>query len=306
MPEAVPPGTDPKPVSRLVMTAPAKLNLFLHVVGRRDDGYHDLQTVFQLLDFGDRVELRSRADGQIRRHRGPPGVAAEADLAVRAAKLLRSAGNPASGCDIDIEKRIPVGAGLGGGSSDAAAVLVGLNALWRLGLGEEELAQLGLELGADVPVFVRGRSAWAEGVGDVLRPVTLGGMFYLVLMPSCEVSTGTVFADPALTRNSPALTIDRFTCGSGNDREPELDFGALWRATRNDCESVVRKACPPVAAAFAWLENYAEARLTGTGASIFAPFPNGHEAARVLNRLPAGFRGVVARGVDKAPRPGAD
>lgn len=293
-------------MSRFCLTAPAKLNLFLHVVGRRTDGYHELQTLFQLLDFGDRIELRNRADGQIRRQMGPQGVAADADLAVRAAQLLKASSGTAAGCDIVIEKRIPAGGGLGGGSSDAAAVLVGLNALWELGLDEDRLAGLGLELGADVPVFVRGRSAWAEGVGEKLQPVSLGDTFYLVLTPQCEVSTAAIFADPALTRNTPALTIDRFTLGPANDPAPKLDFGALWRATRNDCEPVVRKACPPVEAAFAWLESYAEARLTGTGASIFAPFPSSEEATRVLNRLPGEFRGVVVRGVDHVARPGSD
>ena len=293
-------------MSRLALNAPAKLNLFLHVLGRRRDGYHELQTLFQLLDFGDRVALESRADGQIRRRKGPPGVAADADLAVRAARLLKAACGAPDGCDIVIDKRIPVGSGLGGGSSDAAAVLVGLNALWKLGLSGERLAQLGFELGADVPVFVGGHSAWAEGVGEKLRPVSLGDRWYLVLTPKCEVSTAAIFGAPALTRNSPALTIDRFIRGPASGRVRKLDFGALWRATRNDCEPVVRKACAPVDAAFNWLESYAEARLTGTGASIFAPFPSAEEATRVLNRLPGEFRGIVARGVDQVSRAGGE
>lgn len=293
-------------MSRLALTAPAKLNLFLHVVGCRSDGYHELQTVFQLLDFADRVELESRADGQIRRRKGPPGVAADADLAVRAARLLKLVSGAPDGCDIEIEKQIPVGGGLGGGSSNAAAVLVGLNALWKLGLSGERLAQLGLELGADVPVFVGGRSAWAEGVGERLRPVSLGERWYLVLTPECEVSTAAIFGGLALTQNCPALTIDRFTRGPATGAVRKLDFGALWRATRNDCEPVVRKACAPVDAAFDWLESYAETRLTGTGASIFAPFPSAEEATRVLNRLPGEFRGIVARGVDQVSRPGGD
>ncbi|MDX1514601.1 MAG: 4-(cytidine 5'-diphospho)-2-C-methyl-D-erythritol kinase, partial [Gammaproteobacteria bacterium] len=230
----------------------------------------------------------------------------EDDLAVRAARLLKAESGTRLGCDIALSKVIPVGGGMGGGSSDAAAVLVGLNELWGLGLDEARLAELGLSLGADVPLFVRGFSAFAEGVGEKLSPVSLGDTWYLVVTPHSRVATGEVFRHPALTRNSAPLKIDRFTRDMVDGATRVLDFAALWRATRNDCEAVVRGISPPVDAAFRWLGAYAEARLTGTGASVFAPFPSGAEAERVRERLPDEFRGIVARGVDRAVRRCAD
>lgn len=266
--------------------APAKLNLFLHIVGRRADGYHLLQTAFQLLDCGDTVRLRLRADGEVRRLDPLPGVAAEADLAVRAAHLLRDAAGIGRGADIAIDKRIPMGGGLGGGSSDAATTLVALNALWGTGLGEDELAALGQRLGADVPVFVRGRSAWAEGIGERLTPLDLPQRWYVVVDPGVHVPTAALFAAPELTRAAPQLTIPRFLAGE---------------ATGNAFEPVARARFPAVARALDWLGGYGEARLSGSGGCVFAAVDARETALGIVENRPAGLRGFVARGVAASP-----
>lgn len=267
--------------------APAKLNLFLHVTGRRSDGYHTLQTVFQLLDFGDEIFLEPTPDGAISRPEGLASVAPDDDLAVRAARRLQAASGTRHGAEIRVHKRIPAGGGLGGGSSDAATVLVGLNRLWGLDWPVERLAALGLELGADVPVFVRGRSAWADGVGERLSPVTLPPAWFAVICPDCAVSTAAVFADPELTRDSAETTIDGFLLSGG----------------RNDCEPVVRRRYPAVAAALDWLggRTGAPARLTGTGGCIFAQFTAEAAAQAALAELPPAWTGFVARGLDESP-----
>ena len=265
--------------------APAKLNLFLHVVGRRPDGYHLLQTLFQFLDWGDELWLRPREDGRILRLEGPEEVPAEEDLAVRAARLLQAEAGVGRGVELRVRKRLPLGGGLGGGSSDAATALVALSRLWGLGLGEEELAALGLRLGADVPVFVRGRAAWAEGVGERLRPVEPPEPWYLVLHPGVAVATAEVFGDAALTRDSPTVTISDFLAGR----------------CRNDCEAVVRRRFPEVARALDWLGAFAPARLTGTGACLFAAFPERAAAEAVARRVPAPWRAWVARGRNRSP-----
>ena len=265
--------------------APAKLNLFLHLVGRRDDGYHLLQTVFQLLDWGDTVHLRPRDDGIIRRTSALAGVAEADDLTVRAAQLLRRhAARPSDGVDIDVDKRIPLGGGLGGGSSDAATVLVVLNRLWECGLGTDDLAVLGLELGADVPVFVHGRSAFAEGVGERLTPVSLGHARYLVVDPGVSVSTGELFRAPELTRDAPPMTIRGFVCGdpAGNAFEP-----------------VVRARYPAVERAFAWLGRHGRPRLSGTGGAVFMAIMG--DGAGLLDECPPGMRAWIADGVDCSP-----
>lgn len=271
----------------LAWPAPAKLNLFLHVTGRRADGYHQLQTVFQLLDYCDEILLEPRDDGIVSRSAGPAGITADADLAVRAARRLQAAAETRQGVDIRLHKRIPAGGGLGGGSSDAATVLVALNRLWGLGWPAGRLAQLGLGLGADVPVFVHGRSAWAEGVGERLTPADLPPAWYLVVCPGCEVSTAAVFSDPQLTRDTPKTTIESFISGGG----------------RNDCEPVARRLYPEVGAALDWLGARAPrgARLTGTGGCVFAPFPGPAAAEGVLAELPEGWCGFVARGVAESP-----
>ncbi len=268
--------------------APAKLNLFLHVTGRRPDGYHSLQTVFQLLDYCDELFIEPTGDGAIRRPEGPANVAPEDDLAVRAARLLQQASGCRAGAEIRISKRIPAGGGLGGGSSDAATVLVALNRAWGLDWSAGQLAGLGLQLGADVPVFVHGRSAWAEGVGERLAPVDLPPAWYAVVCPGCAVSTAAVFSAPELTRDTSETTINGFLSGGG----------------RNDCEPVVRHRYPAVAAALDWLSGRAAggvARLTGTGGCVFARFETAAAAQAALHGLPTGWTGFAARGLAESP-----
>lgn len=265
--------------------APAKLNRMLRIVGRRADGYHLLQTVFQFLERGDRLWFEARDDGAIARHGEVVGVPPEADLTVRAARLLQQATGTGRGALIRIDKHLPMGGGLGGGSSDAATTLVALNHYWQTGLTLAELAELGLRLGADVPVFVHGRAAWAEGVGERLTPLDLDEPWFVVLAPACHVATGAVFNDSELTRNSSLITITDFMMGAGG----------------NDCEAVVYRRYPEVAAAASWLARYGLARLTGTGACVFASFPSADRARRVLDRLPPGWKGFVARGRNRSP-----
>jgi 4-diphosphocytidyl-2-C-methyl-D-erythritol kinase len=272
--------------------APAKLNLFLHVTGRRADGYHELQTVFQVIYLCDTIAIRITDDGRIERPAGPAGVDPDSDLTVRAARSLQAATGTRAGASLRIVKRIPLGGGLGGGSSDAATVLVALNHLWRCGLSIDELARLGLALGADVPVFIRGSSAWAEGVGERLIPVELPERWYVVIHPGVAVPTRDVFQSPELTRNSPVITIRAF-------------FEAGWYAgTRNDCEPVVRARYAEVADALSWLGNFAPARLTGTGSCIFASFASAIDAERVAARVPDRWRAFVARGLNVSPLQG--
>jgi 4-diphosphocytidyl-2-C-methyl-D-erythritol kinase len=258
----------------------------LRVLGRRSDGYHRLQTVFQFIGQSDLLSFRPRGDGRIIR-RSPPlrGVPAEADLAVRAARLLQERTGCVLGADIDVEKRLPMGGGLGGGSSDAATTLVALNRIWGTGLSTRQLCQLGLILGADVPVFVGGQAAWGEGVGEQLTPLELPQPWFLVLAPRCEVSTAAVFSDPDLTRDSPSITIADFI--SGDDR--------------NDCLEVVRRAYAPVAEALDWLSRHGRARLTGTGACVFAEFATAVQARTLLDAVPAHFSGFVAPGLNRSP-----
>ena len=265
--------------------APAKLNLFLHITGRRADGYHLLQTVFQFLDYGDTLDFHLRQDGSIRRSEGPAGVPADEDLTVRAAELLKIRSGTGLGADILLRKMLPMQAGLGGGSSDAATTLVALNELWGAGLTSDELAVLGLELGADVPVFLGGRAAWAEGVGEKLTPLELPEPWYLVVEPACRVATREIFQAPELTRNSAAITIAGFRAGQG----------------RNDFEPTVRARYPEVSKALDWLAARAEARLTGSGACVYAAFPDEAEARRVAEALPQDWHGFVARGCNRSP-----
>jgi len=269
--------------------APAKLNLFLHVTGRRADGYHELQTLFQLIDLCDTLSIRVTEDGRIERPAGPAGVDPDSDLTVRAAKALQVATGCRAGATLRVTKRIPMGGGLGGGSSDAATVLLALNHLWRCGLSIDELAGIGLPLGADVPVFVRGSSAWAEGVGERLEAVELPERWFVVIHPGVAVPTRDVFQSPELTRNSPVITIRAFFGSAG------------LSGTRNDCEPVVRARYPEVADALSWLGNFASARLTGTGSCIFASFATAIEAERVAARVPDCWRAFVARGLNVSP-----
>ena len=284
-------------MSTTVWPAPAKLNLFLHVLGRRDDGYHDLQTVFQFIDLEDRISLYVRPDGRVGRTSAHAQVDEDADLVVRAARLLKQETGTSLGADISVDKRIPLGAGLGGGSSDAATTLLGLNKVWDLGLGRDDLAALGLRLGADVPVFVHGLAAWAEGVGERLQPVELETPWYLVINPGCSVSTQSVFSHPALTRDSAALRIRDFLPPGGGQ---VLSLRALLDSARNDCEAVVRELYPEVDEVLRWLSRCGDARMTGTGASVFAPFAEREQAQHVLHCLPDPWDGFVARGMNRS------
>ena len=265
--------------------APAKLNLMLRIVGRRPDGYHLLQTVFRFIDFGDQITFNIRPDSLIRRSVGNESVPEAEDLMIKAAKLLQREAGTAQGVDIALEKKIPMGGGLGGGSSDAATVLVALNSLWNVGFSQEKLTALGLSLGADVPVFIRGESVWAEGVGEIMEPVELEEAWYIVLAPPCHVSTADVFGDPELTRNAPRTTIRDFLAGS----------------QENSCLPVVLHHYPEVAEAVQWLGSFAAARLTGTGGCVFAEFKSEDAARQVLQKAPAKYRAFVAKGLNRSP-----
>jgi 4-diphosphocytidyl-2-C-methyl-D-erythritol kinase len=265
--------------------APAKLNLMLRVVGRRADGYHLLQTVFRFIDFADTLGFQVREDGMIVRSNGVPGVDAENDLCVRAAKLLQQAAGTALGADISLEKRLPLGGGLGGGSSDAATTLLALNQLWGTGLSRFRLLALALELGADVPVFVFGDNAFAEGVGERLTAISLPPAWYVVLTPPVTVSTASVFAHPELKRDSKTITIQSFSVG----------------AAGNDLQSLVCREYPQIARHLEWLGQFAPPMMSGSGACVFAGFASEAEARRVLESLPGDMRGFAARGLERHP-----
>jgi 4-diphosphocytidyl-2-C-methyl-D-erythritol kinase len=265
--------------------APAKLNLFLHIVGRRADGYHLLQTAFQFIDLNDELMFYQRPAGVIERIAGNDNVPADKDLIIRAARLLASHTRIDAGVAIAIDKRIPTQAGLGGGSSDAATTLVALNQLWKVNLSSDELAELALQLGADVPVFVHGQAAWAEGVGEQLTPYDFEEHSFVVIQPAVNVSTAEIFQAAELTRNSPVMTIRAFLAGGG----------------RNDCAPTVRQHYPEVAEALDWLQHFGEARLTGTGACVFAALAENVSAQSVLAQLPARWRGFEVRGMNRSP-----
>lgn len=268
-----------------VWLAPAKLNLFLLVTGRREDGYHDLQTLFQLLDYGDQLAFSIRQDGGLRRQTEMAGVAERDDLTVRAADILQRESNTPLGVDIFVDKKLPLGGGLGGGSSDAATTLVALNQLWQCGFNKDELAHMGKELGADIPVFVYGATAWAEGIGEQLTPVSLPKRWYVVVQPAVEVSTASIFSDPQLTRDNPPITI--------------ADF--LARGSENVFEPLVTGKYPEVKQALDWLEQHAPARMTGTGSCVFASLETRFEANDILSQLPAELSGFVASGTQYSP-----
>lgn len=272
----------------LCWPAPAKLNLFLYVTGRRPDGYHNLQTLFQFLDYGDTLTITARDDGQIRLLTPLPGVPDESNLVVRAARLLRDALPTTfarAGADIAVDKVLPMGGGLGGGSSDAATVMLALNTLWRAGLSDETLAGLGLKLGADVPVFIKGYAAFAEGVGEMLHPAHPEEKWYLVAHPGVSIATPDIFGDPALKRDSPVRTLSEL----------------LHVPYTNDCEPVARKRFREVEELLSWLLEYAPSRLTGTGACVFAEFDTEAAARQVLSYAPERVQGFVARGVNTSP-----
>ncbi len=269
--------------------APAKLNLFLHVVGRRPDGYHLLQSAFTLIDAADTLRFRVRDDGEIRRVSDLEGVPPESDLVVRAARLLKRETGTPLGADIEIDKRLPMGGGLGGGSSDAATTLLALDRLWGTGLGRPALQALGARLGADVPFFVFGRNAWVEGIGERLSPLELPPAWYLVLVPPVAVPTAAIFAAPELTRDTEPLKMADFSAQGGGER------------FRNDLEAVVAARYPPVREHLEWLSGQGGGRLTGSGACVFARFSDRESAEGAFRTLPAGMKGFVARGLEEHP-----
>mgnify|MGYP001611430516 CR=1 FL=1 len=272
-----------------VWPAPAKLNLFLHVTARRADGYHSLQTAFRLIDLADMLRFKPREDGRVTLLRPLAGVPSEKDLCLRAAALLKHATGHQGGVEIELDKHIPVGGGLGGGSSDAATTLVALNHLWQLGLKRGELQRLALELGADVPVFVFGENAFAEGIGEQLTPLALPQAWYLVLVPPVQVPTAAVFAAPELTRETKPIKITAF-----------FD-GLKQRALRNDLEPVVSKRYPEVAHHLAWLKQHGEARMSGSGACVYVEFSTESAARAAHAQVPQAMRGFVARGLERHP-----
>ncbi|AHI31389.1 MAG: 4-(cytidine 5'-diphospho)-2-C-methyl-D-erythritol kinase [Marinobacter sp.] len=276
-------------MNSLVLPSPAKLNLFLHILGRRPDGYHELQTLFQFLNYGDTLTLTARTDGRIVLEQPLPGVPDEENLIVRAARqLAATAGHTTPGVSIAIDKQLPMGGGLGGGSSNAATTLVGLNRLWGLNRSLDELAELGLSLGADVPVFVRGHAAWGEGVGERLTDANPPEDWFLVIKPPCDISTKEIFSEQGLTRDTPGIKI-----------APAFEGDAS--RYRNDCEDVVRRLYPEVHQSLEWLAQFGPARLTGTGACIFGRFPTESAARIIWESKPSGITGFVAQGVNISP-----
>lgn len=265
--------------------APAKLNLLLRVIGRRSDGYHLLQTVFQFIDLADRISFFPRPDRQIRLINPLPGIAEQDDLTVRAARLLQERKRVRAGIDIELEKILPIGGGLGGGSSDAATALIVLNKIWNLEYTTRELMNFGLSLGADVPIFVYGQAAWAEGVGEILEPINPPEYWYVVVVPECQVSTAAVFRSDYLTRDNSPVTIERFISG----------FSC------NDCLAVVSRLYPPVKGAFDALSKFGDARLTGTGSCVFLPCENPDSALAIAGEIEGRYTVFVVEGRNRSP-----
>ena len=265
--------------------SPAKVNLFLHITGRRDDGYHEIQTAFQFLDYSDSLEFQVQQSGAIELLTPLKGVKNESNLIIRAAKCLQSHTDSKQGAKISIEKRLPIGGGLGGGSSNAATTLIALNHLWQTKLTTTKLAQLGLTLGADVPVFIHGYAAWAEGIGEKLTPISPAEPWYVVIVPDCQVSTAEVFSSQELTRDCEPITISRFLSGE----------------VINVCERVVLKNYSAVSQAVDWLNRYGKSRMSGTGACVFAGFDSQVQAQHVLEDLPSHWRGFIAKGCNQSP-----
>jgi len=274
------------PSPTLTCVSPAKLNLFLHITGRRADGYHTLQTAFQLLDWGDTMQFTVRDDDQIQLSIPYLGIADEENLITRAARLLQATlPKHTPGADITVSKHIPLGGGLGGGSSNAATTLLALNRLWGVNLGATQLQAMGAKLGADVPVFVAGYSAWAEGIGEILTPLELPPLWYLIVQPDCRVSTAKIFSCEQLTRDTSPITLAAFFRGD----------------SRNDCQPIVIDLYPEVDNALKWLDKFGEAKLTGTGACVFASFETKEEVDTLVRLLPENWTGFVARGINKSP-----
>ena len=273
-------------MTSLTLLSPAKLNLFLHITGRRPDGYHNLQTLFQLLDYGDTLTFTPRSDGKLTLSPDLPGVDFEQNLIIKAARALEPYKAAMAGVDIQREKRLPMGGGIGGGSSNAATTLVALNHLWNCNLTKKELQAIGLRLGADVPVFINAQTAWAEGVGEELKAIKMPPKWFLVAQPDCHVSTAEIFSNKDLTRDTSAIKVAAF----------------LERGGKNDCEALVRKLYQQVDNALIWLQKFdRNARMTGTGACVFASFETAEEALYVQAKLPKDLPGFVAKGVNQSP-----
>jgi len=279
---------------QLTLRSPAKLNLFLHIVGRRDDGYHLLQSVFQLIDWCDTIHLKRISENQVRRVNPIPGVPSEQDLVVRAANLLKDFYKLDAGVEISLQKEIPMGAGMGGGSSDAATTLIGLNALWNLNLSKETLCALGLKLGADVPFFIFGQNAFVEGIGEKIQAISLATPYFLVIFPNQGIPTASIFQDPELTRDHAQITIDGF-----------LASPLLYQS--NDCQAVAMRICPEVKQALNWITQMvpgSQPRMSGSGSSVFAVLDPKTDTAKLenlLQNLPKGWIGRVVRGLNKNP-----
>ncbi len=279
--------------------APAKINLFLHIVGVREDGYHLLQTVFQLLDFYDRIHFKVTEDGAIKRRNEVAGVPEETDLCIRAAKLLKAHTQTNLGVEISVEKNIPMGGGLGGGSSDAAAVLLALNRLWNLNLDRQTLMQLGLQLGADVPFFIFGQNAWGEGVGEQLSSIALKENFYVILNPNVHVSTAQIFANKQLTKNTIPKRMSDFSStvnSAAGSEHSNVMLGFI-----NQLEKCVCDDYPKVSACLNWLKQFGDARMTGSGASVFLEVQTEKDARAILQQVPSGMQGFVAKGLNRHP-----
>lgn len=273
-------------MTSLTLLSPAKLNLFLHITGRRADGYHNLQTLFQLLDYGDELSFNTRSDGQITLTPELPGVSFEQNLIIKAVRALAPYKPAAAGVDIQLEKRLPMGGGIGGGSSNAATTLVALNYLWGCGLNKNQLQAIGLQLGADVPVFINAQTAWAEGVGEDLKPIKMQPKWFLIAQPDCHVSTAEIFLHKDLTRDTSAIKVAAF----------------LERGGKNDCEALVRELYPEVDKALILLQKFdRNARMTGTGACVFASFESAEEARKVQAEMPKSLPGFVAQGINESP-----
>ncbi len=272
-------------MNTLELPAPGKLNLFLHINGQREDGHHELQTIFQFIDTCDTLRFTPRDDNKIHVNTKIPGIADKTNLVLRAAKMMQDADKKRRGIDINLQKKLPIGGGLGGGSSDAATTLLGLNHLWDLQLPLEQLLQMGLQLGADIPVFILGKACWAEGIGEKLSPMQLPHPWYLIVTPPVSISTAEVFFDKNLTRDTPKC-------------EPSLD---LLQTGKNDCQRVVANKYPEVASALNWLNQFSSAQMTGTGACLFARFKKEQEAQRVLADLPPEYKRFISRGLNVSP-----
>ncbi|MCP5351189.1 MAG: 4-(cytidine 5'-diphospho)-2-C-methyl-D-erythritol kinase [Oceanospirillaceae bacterium] len=273
-------------MKQLTVPSPAKLNLFLHINGRRADGYHELQTIFQFIEYGDTLYLSERDDGEIHLLTEFAGVPAEQNLIVRAARLLQNKTGCTKGADIRIDKILPMGGGLGGGSSNAASAMVGLNDLWQAGASINDMAAWGLSLGADVPVFIRGEACWAEGVGEIITPMPqLDENWFVVVVPPCQVNTGKIFSHEGLTRDTPKCKISAALRGQG----------------RNDCEAVVKNLYKDVANSLNLLDNFGTAKMTGTGACVYTETSTEEEAKQILSQLPESVKAFVAKGINRNP-----